>query len=55
MRKDADINLTASWPFGRIEGGTMSGVKAAGGSLPDCLREMNHIANINCSGLSLPS
>ena len=47
--------LTASCPFGLILGGTMSGVKAAGGSRPACFLWMNHIARANCSGFNLPS
>ena len=49
------FQLTASCPLGLIEGGTISGVNAAGGSLPDCFRFINHIARANCSGFNLPS
>ena len=33
----------------------MSGVSAAGGSLPACLRLISHMAKQNCSGFSFPS
>ena len=38
-----------------IDGGTMSGVRAAGGSLPACFCWINHMANANCSGFNFPS
>lgn len=35
-------------------GGTISGVKAAGGSIPFKHRATNHIAKANCSLFNLP-
>ena len=52
---DHDGFLTPSCPLGRIVGGTMSGVRAAGGSLPACFRCISHMAKANCSGFNFPS
>ena len=49
------LKLTVSCPFGLIEGGTISGVRDAGGSLPDCFRLISHMASANCSGFNFPS
>ena len=47
--------LTCCKALALREGGTMSGVSAAGGSFPACFCWISHMANANCSGLSLPS